>query len=188
MDKEALKALIASTKGKIEDYVESKAFDRLEEKMNKENIIIRKFRKDHYIEDLKKIYNVTVPSFYRNPFYIPMKEEDFLAQYEKYIPMFDEDFILIAEKEEKEIGFLFALPNGNSKTLVVKTVAVLEQYQKYAVGNVMFRKIYHNAKKKGYKNWIFAFMFENNTSQKSARRHNTELIREYALYVKRVEE
>ena len=40
------------------------------------------------------------------------------------------------------------------------------------------------AKEKNYKNWIFAFMYSNNTSQKMALRNKTEVIREYALYGK----
>ena len=42
------------------------------------------------------------------------------------------------------------------------------------------------AKEKGFKEWIFAFMHSNNTSQKMAKRNGAEVIREYALYGKEI--
>ena len=100
--------------------------------------------------------------------------------------MFDEDLILIAEKENTPVGFIFALPNYDKETIVVKTGAVLSEYQKIALGNTLLSKLHDKAVEKGYINWIFAFMYQNNTSQKSAKRHNTKLIREYALYSKKI--
>ena len=173
-----------STKGKIDDYVKSKYEVKLEEKIRNQNISIRTFDKNNYIEDLKKIYEVASPSFYRNPFYTPISEEEFLTQYIPYISMFDEDLILIAEKDNKPVGFVFALPNYDKETIVVKTGVVIDEYQKLALGNTLLSKLHDKAKEKGYINWIFAFMYQNNTSQKSAKRHNTKIIRKYALYVK----
>lgn len=176
-----------STKGKIDDYVKSKYEAKLEEKIREQNINIRTFNKNNYIEDLKKIYEVAKPSFFKNPFYTPISKEDFLEQYIPYVSMFDEDLILIAEKDNNPVGFVFALPNFDKETIVVKTGVVLDEYQKLALGNTILSTLHDRAKEKGYKNWIFAFMYQNNTSQKSAKRHNTKLIREYALYGKNIE-
>lgn len=175
-----------STKGKIDDYIKSKYEDKLETKAKEQNIVIRPFNKANYIEDLKKIYKVARTSFYKNPFYTPISEEEFLAQYIPYISIFDEDLILIGEKEGNPVGFIFALPNYDKETIVVKTGAVLTEYQKIALGNTLLSELHDKAKEKGYVNWIFAFMYQNNTSQKSAKRHNTRLIREYALYAKNI--
>ena len=132
-------------------------------------------------------------SFYRNPFYTLIDEGEFIKQYEQYINLVDEDLILIAEKEGKEIGFIFCIPNLNElkeqkevKTVIVKTVAVLSGYEKFAIGNILLSQIAENAKSKNFKEWIFAFMYSNNTSQKIAKRNKTELIREYAIYGKRI--
>lgn len=176
----------SSTKGKINDYVQSKFFEKLEEKLYEFNITIRKFDKNNYLEDLKKIYSVVISSFSRNPLYTPINQEDFISQYIPYIKMFDEDLILIAEIEDKAIGFLFAIPNFDRKTIVVKTGAVLPKYEKIALGNTILSQLQKNAIEKGYEDWIFAFMYKKNTSQKSAKRHKTKLIREYALYGKEI--
>ena len=180
-----------SNKGLIEDAYKSNLIDIAKENLEDEKITIRKFDKNNSIEDLKKIFNISKVSFKRNPFYTPIKEEEFLKQYEQYISMCDEDFILIAEKENKEIGFVFCIPNFNElkqgkklETLILKTIAVLPEYENLAVGNVLLSIISETAKSKGFKEWIFAFMYSNNTSQKMASRNNAKTIREYALYGK----
>ena len=182
-----------STKGLIKNAYKSEALELAEENLKEENITIRRFNKENYIEDLKKIFNVSKSSFFRNPFYTPIDEKDFLQQYEQYINMVDEGLILIAEKEKKEIGFVFCIPNfleakegKNVETLILKTIAVLPEFEYLALGNVLLNKISKIAENKGFKQWIFAFMYRNNTSQKMAKRNNTEVIREYALYGKEI--
>lgn len=107
--------------------------------------------------------------------------------------MVDEDFILIAEKDKKEIGFVFCIPNFNElkegkslETIILKTIAVVPEYEDLGLGNVLLSKISKTAEEKNFKNWIFAFMYSNNKSQKMAKRNKTEIIREYALYGKEI--
>lgn len=183
----------SSTKGLIKDAYTSKSLDIIEEKIKNENIKIRKFNKANYIDDLKRIYNISIESFKRNPLYTDVKEEEFIKQYEQYIQLIDEDLILIAEKNNKEIGFVFSIPDfnelnntGKISTVIVKTIAVMPEYERLAIGNVMLRKIARIAQSKRYEKWIFAFMYSNNTSQKMAQRNKTEVIRKYALYRKEI--
>ena len=180
-----------STKGRISDFYNENVLDEIEKIIKDEGIVIRKLDKTNGVEDLRKIYNVSVKSFARNPFYTPIEERDYLEQYTNYLDKVDEDFILLAEKDGKEVGFLFAIPNlieiqskGKIETLVLKTIAVLPEYESLGIGNVMTRMIARKAIDKGYKNWIFAFMYKDNTSQKLAQRNGTHIIREYALYGK----
>lgn len=180
-----------STKGFIRDAYESETLDIIENNLEEEKIVIRKFDKVKYMNDLRKIYNVSIKSFNRNPLYTPISEEDFIKQYEPYINMVDEEFILIAEKEGKEVGFVFCMPDfnefkreGKLSTLILKTIAVLPEYESLAIGNIMLRHIAKTAQNKNFEKWIFAFMYSNNTSQKMAKRNKTEVIREYALYGK----
>lgn len=182
-----------STRGMIKDAYHSDILKLAEDGMQKENISIRKFQKNKYLDDLKKIFSVSKKSFIRNPFYTPIAEEEFIKQYESYISMVDEDLILIAEKEGKEIGFVFCIPNfnelkeiGRVKTLILKTIAVLPEYENMAIGNVLLDIISKVAIAKGFEEWIFAFMYRDNTSQKMAKRNNTHVIREYAIYGKEI--
>ena len=180
-----------STKGLIQDAYEAETLDIIENNIKEENIMIRKFNKTNYKQDLKKIYNVSTKSFTRNPFYTDISEEEFINQYEPYINMVDEELILIAEKDGEELGFVFCIPDfnqlkieGKLSTLILKTIAVLPEYESLAIGNIMLRHIAKTAQKKNFEKWIFAFMHSNNTSQKMAKRNNTQVIREYALYGK----
>ena len=145
------------------------------------------------MEELEKIYNVSRESFSRNPYYTDIDKDSFIAQYTPYIDMVDESFIMIAEKNSKEIAFVFCIPNlvelqrGELlHTLILKTIAVLPEYEDLGIGNVMLRKIATAAKEKGLEDWIFAFMFKENTSQKMAARNNSHTIREYVLYCKEI--
>ncbi len=183
----------SSNKGLIENAYTSDAFDVIEKELESEDIKIRKFNKDNPMEDLKKIYNVSKVSFERNPLYTPIEEKEFIEQYQPYINMVDEDLILIAEKEGKEIGFVFCIPNFNElkegkklSTLILKTIAVLPEYEHLGLGNILLNRITKVAKEKDFKEWIFAFMYSNNTSQKMAKRNNAEVIREYAIYGKEI--
>ena len=69
-------------------------------------------------------------------------------------------------------------------TVILKTRAVLPEYEEIALGNVLLKKITEILVEKGFKEWIFAFMYSNNTSQKMAKRNKAEVIREYAIYGK----
>lgn len=68
----------------------------------------------------------------------------------------------------------------------MKTVASLPEFRELAIGNILFKKIAEIAENKNFKNWIFAFMYSNNSSQKMAKRNNTKIIRKYALYGKEI--
>lgn len=180
-----------SNKGKIKDAYSSEAIEYAKEMLIDEKIEIRKFNKKEAMQDLNKIYNVSIKSFKRNPYYTDIILEDFLGQYTPYLELIDDDFIWIAEKEGTEIGFIFCIPNynelkltGKMKTLILKTIAVLPEYESFAIGNIMLEKVAQIAKNKGYEDWIFAFMHSNNTSQKMAKRNKAEIVREYVLYRK----
>jgi ribosomal protein S18 acetylase RimI-like enzyme len=180
-----------SCRGLISDAYKSELIDIAENQIKTENITIRKFNKENYIEDLNKIFNVSKESFTRNPFYTPIERGDFISQYEPYISMIDEDLILIAEKNGIEVGFVFCIPDFNElkrgkplQTLILKTIAVKPEFEDLAIGNVLLNRIANIAKEKNYLEWIFAFMYSNNTSQKMASRNGAKVIREYALYGK----
>ena len=182
-----------SNKGLIADAFYSEIMSIQENEIEQEGITIRKFDKENCRRDLEKIYNISKDSFSRNPYYTPIDLESFIAQYDAYIQMVDEDFILICEKDGKEVAFVFCIPDFNElkegkklETLILKTIAVLPEYEDLAIGNILISKIAKVAKDKGFINWIFAFMYKENTSQKMAKRNKAEIMREYALYAKDV--
>ncbi len=183
----------SSTKGKIEDAYKSDFLNDLKNELDKNGIVIRNFDKENAEKDLDNIFKVAMYGFSHNPLYTDIPEEVFIIQYSQYVASCDQDFILIAEKDEKAIGFLFAMPDFNEvqvqgkqrpETLILKTIAVLPEYENYSIGSVMLDLVRKRALEKGYIDWIFAFMYKGNTSQRMSKRNNTYLLREYALYKK----
>lgn len=182
-----------STLGKIADHYDSDVLDMIEEQIKEEGIVFRNISKEKIMEDLEKIYNVSRESFSRNPYYTDISKDDFITQYTPYIDMIDENFIMIAEKNGKEVAFVFCIPNLLElqrrellHTLILKTIAVLPEYEDLGIGNILLRNIAKKAEEKGLEDWIFAFMFKENTSQKMAARNNSHVIREYVLYSKKI--
>ena len=60
--------------------------------------------------------------------------------------MCDSDVILIAEKEGKEIAFVFCIPNfieakeeKKIETIILKTIAVLPEYEYLAIRKYTFK-------------------------------------------------
>ena len=180
-----------SSKGKIKDGYSDEVLDELYEDAKKDGITIRNLNKKKAHEELTNMFEVAKQSFKLNPLYTDIKEEEFIAKYEKYIDLCDERLILIAEKNKKVIGFLFSMPNINMEkpdakinAIILKTIAVKPEFEDYALGNIMLNKIKEEALELGYRDWIFAFMYKNNTSQRMSARNKAKDIREYSLFGK----
>lgn len=140
-------------------------------------------------EFLDTIYNLSIICFKDNPYYSEISKEDFFEKYNKLIPLIRPNLIIIAEKDDKPIGFMFAIPNYNDKnfdTIVMKTIAVLPEYQGLGIGKEMFNRVLNNAYKKGYKKAISAYMYQSNISKKLPK--ESKKIREYTLYEKVLKE
>lgn len=140
-------------------------------------------------ELLETIYNLSIICFKDNPFYSEISKEEFFEKYNKLIPLIRPNLIIIAEKDDKPIGFMFAIPNYNDKnfdTIIMKTIAVLPEYQGLGIGKEMFNRVLNNAYKKGYKKAISAYMYQSNISKKLPK--ESKKIREYTLYEKVLKE
>ena len=138
---------------------------------------------------LETIYNLSIVCFKDNPYYSEISKEDFIEKYSKIIPLIRTNLILIAEKDKEPIGFMFAIPNYNDKsfnTIIMKTIAVLPEYQGLGIGKEMFNRVLTNAHKKGYKQAISAYMYQNNVSINLPK--DSKKIREYTLYEKNLKE
>ena len=75
-------------------------------------------------------------------------------------------------------------PDAKINAIILKTIAVKPEFEDYALGNIMLNKIKEEALELGYRDWIFAFMYKNNTSQRMSARNKAKDIREYSLFGK----
>jgi GNAT superfamily N-acetyltransferase len=164
---------------------------RITERIQQREIHLRPFKSTDFDQELRRIYDVSLSSFARNFLYTPIDLTEFMSAYQPIRPHIRPELILIAEHNERAIGFLFALPDlfqarrGETvKTVIIKTVAVHPDYQMLGLGNLLVARAQAIAHELGYKRVIHALMHQANSSRKISQRHETRQIRRYALFSK----
>jgi GNAT superfamily N-acetyltransferase len=146
---------------------------------------------DHFEEELRQIYRLSLASFRRNFLYTPLAEAEFMSMYRPLRPYLRPELILLAEQAGRPVGFLFALPDwlqaqrGETvDTVIIKTVAVQPQHQVGGLGSLLVARCHEMAHQLGYRRAIHTLMHEQNSSRKISRRNGTVTIRQYALFAR----
>ena len=143
----------------------------------KSNIVtIRQFKP----EDLQAMYEISKVGFADNFLYHPISYAEFEALYLPKISMVVHDFILVAEVDNKAVGFLFAFVYQD--TLILKSIAVLPEHRSASIGGRMVNVALVKAEAIVIKTAIGALFIEGNTSGKIVANYGGEVFREYTLY------
>ncbi|MEM9540117.1 MAG: GNAT family N-acetyltransferase [Cyanobacteria bacterium P01_E01_bin.42] len=155
-------------------------------------ITIRSLHREQLETELEKIYQIAIAAFRNNFLYQPISKPAFIALYRPILPYIQPELVLIAEEEDKAIGFLFALPDvlearrGNAiETVILKTVAVLPQRNYAGLGSILVEKCHAIAAQLGYKKIIHALINYANPSSNISR-YYAKPIRHYALFGKQL--
>jgi GNAT superfamily N-acetyltransferase len=160
----------------------------LQERLKRNNIIIRKVNLKnfkHEAANLRKVYN---SAWDQNTGFVPLNDEEFdhLAKDLKLI--LDPDFALVAEQDGKIVGFGLALPNLNEVLIKVKrgrllptgiftilfnkskvksiriyALGVIDGYRKMGIEAVLYGTIIKEYQRKGFKHAEAGWTLENNT-------------------------
>jgi L-amino acid N-acyltransferase YncA len=143
---------------------------------------------DHFEDELRRIYRLSVQSFARNFLYTPISEAEFLAQYMAVAPCVQPELTLMAEQGGELLGYLFGIPDLNQArrgegidTFVVKTVAVLPGRRSAGLGSVLVAESHRIAYERGYRRAIHALMHESNKSRNISARY-AQTMRRYTLF------
>jgi GNAT superfamily N-acetyltransferase len=154
-------------------------------------IRIRSLRLECFEAELHQIYAIALAGFRKNFLYTPIAEADFKALYDPLRAYIQPELILIAEQDGRAIGFIFAVPDLLQSqhalevdTVIIKTVAVHPEHQSAGLGSLLVGRCQEVAGDLGYRRAIHALMYEQNASRKISRRHETQLIRRYALFAR----
>lgn len=141
-------------------------------------------------EVLNKAYDITVKAFKNNLLYSELEREVFMKMYFQYGDRLLKNFFKFAYFEDRLAGFAFAIPdyyelqeNGRIETVILKTLAVLPEYNGKGIGYILTDEIVKEAQKCGLKNVIYALMYEGNVS-KNLGLLLGEKFRRYALFKK----
>src|ERR1700761_3295754 len=162
--------------------------DALQERLKRNNIVIRKVNLKNFKEETAKLRQVYNSAWDQNTGFVPLNDEefDYLAKDLKLI--LDPDFALVAEQEGKIVAFGLALPNYNEifktikrgrllptgifkllfnkkkiESIRIYALGVVEGYRKMGIEAVLYGTIIKNYKEKGFKHAEAGWTLENNT-------------------------
>ena len=169
-----------------------KRLERVRDRLDQLKITIRYLQLENWQTELQKIYQVARISFSKNLLYTAISEAEFIAQYSAIKPYVNPELILLAERGDRPIGFLFALPDyrqlqdtGKCDTLILKTVGILGDRAYAGLGNFLIDRIHHTARRLGYQSVIHALMYSGNSSFNISARYG-QPIRQYTLFAKAI--
>jgi GNAT superfamily N-acetyltransferase len=160
------------------------------ERMHALGGVIRPLQTDSFNQEMARIYAVSEISFQQNFLYTPISREDFIAQYEPVRPYVRPELALIAEHENRPVGFIFCLPDLNQAqrgqaidTVIIKTVAVLPEKRYAGLGGLLVARSHEIAQAMGFRRAIHALMHETNKSR-SISGHYADTMRRYTLFAR----
>ena len=166
--------------------------ERARQRLLNAGVAIRNFRAEEYDAELRRIYEVSAVSFRDNYLYTPLPEDLFIAQYMRIRERVKPELIMIAEHEERPVGYVFGLPDWLQKSrgeemnrLIVKTVAILPGKTFGGLGNVLVSDCQQRGRELGFQSAIHALMHESNNSRNLSGRY-AQTMRRYTLYFRRL--
>lgn len=138
------------------------------------------------VNDLGAIFDLSLNSFQRNPYYIPIEKEVYLSKYKQILEKLMPNISLVVYDKEDLVGYLFALidpyePSG--KRAILKTVAINEERKYAGLGLYMLSKLIDDLKQREISTLIHALMYDGNPVQNIIK-DSSILFRKYALYTR----
>jgi GNAT superfamily N-acetyltransferase len=145
---------------------------------------------DRFEDELHAIHSLSLESFRDNLLYTPIGEEDFRAQYRGIQQYLRPELVILAKRQERLVGFLFAIPDllqarrgAVIDTIIIKTMAVHPDCGGIGLGSLLMARCHETARQLGYARAIHALMHEDNRSGKISS-HTARPIRRYTLFAK----
>jgi len=139
--------------------------------------------RNFYDGDLEIIYDISLRGFSGNFLYSDITFEEFCRLYQPVLPMLDPDLTIIAEVNNRPVGFIFSFAIGDR--LILKSVAILPEFVGSGIGARLINHVLVAGQQKGLKTAIAALMAVDNQSCSIVSKYGSEIIREYTLYVRR---
>lgn len=139
---------------------------------------------------LSDIFDLSIKSFTKNPYYIPIEKDVYLNKYSKMIALLKPNTSLVVYDKSQLVGYVFSTldfdpknPNNKPERLILKTIAI-EEDRKYAgLGTYLLSKLVDKSKEFGVIEIIYALMYDSNSVQNIIK-DNSKKMRGYTLYKK----
>jgi predicted N-acetyltransferase YhbS len=151
---------------------------------------VRALRPDDFDGEVRRIHALSLTSFRDNLLFTPLGLDEFRAQAEGLREFLRPDLILLAERDGRLVGFVFAVPDllqahrGRAiDTAVIKTLAVHPDERRSGLGSMLADRCHRSARRLGYRRAVHALMHDPNPSARISRR-TARFIRRYALFAR----
>lgn len=173
--------------GQAYDDKSVRLLNSLEERLKRNNIVIRKINLKKFKEEAAKLREVYNSAWDSNTGFVPLTDDefDYLAKDLKLI--LDPDFALVAEQDGKIVAFGLALPNYNEifqkikrgrllptgifkllfgkkniQSIRIYALGVIDGYRKMGIEACLYGTIIREYKAKGFKHAEAGWTLENN--------------------------
>jgi GNAT superfamily N-acetyltransferase len=198
--------------GEAYDDKSVRLLNALEERLKRNNIVIRKINLKNFKEEAVKLREVYNSAWDQNSGFVPLSNEeyDYLAKDLKLI--LDPDFAIVAEQHGKIVAFGLALPNYNEifqkikrgrlfpsgifklllgrkkiQSLRIYALGVIDGYRKMGIEACLYGTIIKEYKRKGLKHAEAGWTLENNELMNRAiEAINGNPYKKYRLYEKAI--
>jgi GNAT superfamily N-acetyltransferase len=144
--------------------------------------------KDLETDDLGPIFDLSIQSFMRNPYYIHIDKEVYLQKYGNMMSLLKPNVSWVVYDGEELVGYLFAMLDMSQQArgekinrVILKTVAVKEDRKYAGLGTYLLSKSVEQMKSMGIEYAIHALMYDKNAVQNIIK-DNSEKLRGYTLY------
>ncbi|MEA2463860.1 MAG: hypothetical protein QOJ98_1607 [Acidobacteriota bacterium] len=132
-------------------------------------------------DELTLVWQLSLDIFRGNPFYSDIALDDFLALYTGIERILVPELVLFIEHGHEAVGFLFAYPDTDPRTVDYKTIGVVPAHRRGYVGWAMLQQAYAAALTLGRSIANHCLMREENASQSMDAGQGTTF-RHYYLY------
>lgn len=164
-----------------------KLMDKLQERLKRSEIVIRKINMKNFKEEADKLREVYNKAWDKNMGFVPMNDEEYDYQAKDLKMILDPDFCLVAEQNGKIVGFGAAVPDINEILIKIKRgrlfptgllkllwykkrvsglrillLGVVEGYRKMGIEACLYGNIIKAYKAKGLKYAEASWTLENN--------------------------
>ncbi|WP_285008346.1 GNAT family N-acetyltransferase [Pedobacter faecalis] len=170
-----------------------KLVDRLEERLKRNNIVIRKINMKNFKAEAAKLREVYNKAWDKNTGFVPLNDEEFDYQAKDLKLVLDPDFCLVAEKDGELVGFGAAIPDMNQIQINIKKgrllptglfkllfgkkkvkgirillLGVVDGYRKMGIEACIYAKIIQAYRRKGFEYAEASWTLEHNDMVNSA--------------------
>lgn len=199
----------------VNDGNQSKALglmDRIISRLQNKGIVIRSINTKDFKNEVTKIREVYNTAWDKNLGFVPMTEEEFDFTAKELKMILDPKFCIIAEKDNKIVGFALGIPNINEiqknihrgrlfptgifkllfgkknvTSLRVLMLGVLEEYRKMGIEACLYGQIIRNAVGTKITKAECSWMLENNYMMNHAiEQINGKLTKRYRIFEKEI--